>query len=236
MHPPPNDNQDHPFHQYLPKLTAHTRFQPPLTSMVTNPSQPSTRYIPAVTHQEPDLEYDNNQDEYDDYYDREDMVEYYQTPAATPVPAPSASPGNNSRPITVNLNSSIQIIGDGNSVAIASGEAQSQIRTPGTDRNTPTSRTWNPKPKLTNTITAISAALQQSGAMAPMHAESKAGHVSSGPAAAAPAAVEINFDAGVKIKGCQNVVCFGAFAPRAGGLKANSHNQAARKRRAQSVR
>jgi hypothetical protein len=235
MHPPPNDNQNHPFHQYLQKLTARTQFQPPLTSRVPIISQPPTRYTPVIAHKESELEYDDDHDEYDDYYDREDTVEYCSTPATAPDSEPNASYGNGLKTVTISLNSSIQITGDGNSVAIASREAQPQTWTPEIERNTTTNVTRDPKPKITNTIAAIIASLQQSGAMTPTNAESKAGHVPYSPAAAAPAAVEINIDAGVKIKGCQNVVCFGAFAPRTGGLKMNSHGQDARKRRAQSV-
>lgn len=236
MHPPLNDNDNHPLYQYTRKPTARTQLQPSLTPRVTNPSQPPKRYTPVIASHESDLEYDEDHDEYDNYYDREDMVIYYPTPAATPVSAPRASPGNDSKTVTINLNSSVQITGDGNSVAIASGEAQPQTRTPETEKNPTTYATRNPNPKLTNTIAAIIAALQQPGAMTSTHTESKAGHLSTSPAAAAaPGAVEINIDAGVKIKGCQNVVCFGAFAPRAGGLKANSRSQDARKRRAQSV-
>lgn len=108
MHPPPNDNRNHPFHQYLQKLTARTQFQPPLTSRVPNISQPPTRYTPVITHKESELEYDDDYDEYDDYYDREDTVEYCSTLATAPDSEPNASYGNGLKTVTINLNSSIQ--------------------------------------------------------------------------------------------------------------------------------
>ncbi|KAL4783223.1 hypothetical protein BJX76DRAFT_368567 [Aspergillus varians] len=224
MHSPPNKNKNNPFHQYLRKLTAQTQLRSP----VATPHPLPPRYILTVAPQELDPEYD------DDYEDYEDATEYYLTPIPVPASAPSAGPGNISKLVTINLNSSIHIIGDGNTVTIASGQDQApdQAQTQNKGKSTIGNTTSHPRSRPANTTAAIITALQRSGVLTSTLAKARAG--SSFPdSASVSTTVEINIDAGVKVEGCRNLVCLGTQAPGAGGPRMDNYN--ARKRRAQSV-
>ncbi|KAL4939771.1 hypothetical protein BDV06DRAFT_224716 [Aspergillus oleicola] len=229
MHAPPNS--DHPFHQYLRKITAQNQLRPLTapTNEASTPNQLPPRYTPAVVSHDFEDDYDDEYedfDEYDESYDFDNVPNYY--PSQTPLAIPGGTSANSNdtklKTLTINLDSSITITSDENTVAIASGQAQTK----------PQPNTSAPKSKLANTAAAIITALQQSG-------------VSSS------ASVEINIDAGVRVEGSRNVVCFGgvivpnlartgaANVGAGAGVRkmnmqpnasANSYN--ARKRRAQS--
>ncbi|KAL4921094.1 hypothetical protein BDW62DRAFT_198117 [Aspergillus aurantiobrunneus] len=231
-HPRSNNNNGRlPFHQYIRKLTTQTQLRPPVIVTTTYRS-PASRHTPAVQELDPD--YEDDYTEYNDYHHYEDAAEYYPTPTPNPAPVSTASPkpGNDSKIITINLDSSIQIHGDGNTVAIASGPSQAPIQTQETRRSTSPRAPLNPNSKLANTIAALITALQRSDALVPNPTESKSKPASSA-SAAASTTVEINIDAGVKVEGCRNLVSFGGLVPGASGSKTNYYN--ARKRRAQSV-
>ncbi|KAL4963203.1 uncharacterized protein BDV14DRAFT_202038 [Aspergillus stella-maris] len=230
MQPPPND---HPFHQYLRKITAQTQLRPPATAPTAtetanpNPNSPPPRYTPAIVSHDFEDDYDKGYedfDEYDDSYDFDNAPSYYPaqgTGTGTGTAANSNDPSTNPKTLTINLDSSITITGDRNTVAIPSGQSQSQAQAQ--SKTQPNA----PKSKLANTASAIIAALQQSGV-------------------SASASLEINLDAGVRVEGSRNIVCFGgmivpgrvparAGAPGAGaGLKTMNAQSNARKRRAQS--
>ncbi|KAL4790627.1 hypothetical protein BDV19DRAFT_393890 [Aspergillus venezuelensis] len=227
MQPPPND---HPFHQYLRKITAQTQLRPPATASTAtesanpNPNSPPPRYTPATVSHDFEDDYDEDYedfDEYDDSYDFDNAPNYYPAQGTgTGTAINSNDPNTNLKTLTINLDSSITITGDGNTVGIPSDQSQAQAQSK-TQPNAP-------KSKLANTASAIIAALQQSGV-------------------SASASVEINIDAGVRVGGSRNIVCFGgmivpgqvpvragAGAAAAADVKTMNAQPNARKRRAQS--
>ncbi|KAL4899155.1 hypothetical protein BDW74DRAFT_184021 [Aspergillus multicolor] len=196
---------------------------PSATAMATMTSQPSRpSYTAAIAAQ--DIHPYDDHDEYDeyddDYLDHDDTATYYQD--VTPINH------NLSRTITIKLDSSINIHGDENTLAIASQQVRDQPQ-PSRSRS-----------KVANTTASIIAALQQSGILA--H-KLDPGPGSDASSAAASTTVQISIDAGVKVQGSRNMVCFGALLvpgarpyARAPGSQNNldPNTYDARKRRAQS--
>lgn len=244
MHAPPNYNNTIA-RQYSEKVAAQG--QPrlaPTTASATPRPPPPPRYTPAAIPQDTDTSHDYDDydefDDHDDYNDYDDTADYYT--AAKPVslapPTPQANSDSGSRTITITLDASISIHGDGNTLTVASrsGSGTEQSRP---DTTSPNQYPQKPQSKLANTTAAIVTALQQSGVLSQnSRSESESGLVHP------PTNVEINIDAGVKVQGSRNVVCFGAlFAPgaRAGSgasgskMQKSSSGQDPRKRRAQSV-
>ncbi|KAL4929599.1 uncharacterized protein BDV17DRAFT_290606 [Aspergillus undulatus] len=177
MHYPPYSNNS--YHQYLHKLISKTQPRP-LTSVssgITIPRQPPSRYTPAVVsqifdHEDGNEDSDEDFDDYDSSYDYEDTKEHYPTtaPISFPATAPNANPTTVPRhdsKSTINLDSSIMITGDGNTVAVSSGQAHSQPQSQSqsqSQQSQPTATTQNsiqcPQSKLANTAAAIIAALK----------------------------------------------------------------------------
>ncbi|KAJ0414097.1 hypothetical protein BJY00DRAFT_45280 [Aspergillus carlsbadensis] len=226
---PPSNNRDNPLLQYLEKLAAVThrpRHLPPSTR------PPPPPYTASFSSQDSDQDWDEDYD-YDEDYD-----EYYEAkPEHRAISNSNTSsihtPATNSNTITIDLNSSIQIKGDANTIIIASGSVHQQ-HTSYHGSSTRTLRPERPPPppaaaamssNLANTTCAIVAALQKSGVLS---AQSRSG---SGPGSGAAPSVNINIDAGIRVDGVRNVVCFGAGSLP---LAKRYHDAARRKRRAQS--
>ncbi|KAL4984531.1 hypothetical protein BDW68DRAFT_190393 [Aspergillus falconensis] len=195
--------------------------------MATISSRPPPSYTAAIAAQDINQYDDNDYDDYDEYddahYGHDDTAEYYTTTAPSfPVSRTTPKTGT----ITINLDSSIHIHGDGNILAIASGQGQGQAQTqPQTQP-----QALNPKSRVANTTASIMAALQQSGILA-SRPDSDSGSAST--------TVQINIDAGTKVRGFRNVVCFGALmvpttSARGSKTNMNMDNYDTRKRRAQS--
>ncbi|RDW59374.1 uncharacterized protein DSM5745_11069 [Aspergillus mulundensis] len=188
-----------------------------MATITSQPPPPSyTAAIAAQTiHPYDDDDYDEHDD---DYYNHDDSAVYY--PNTTPINH------NPSKTITIKLDLSINIHGDGNTLAIAS----QQVR----DQTQPS----NSRSKVANTTASIIAAIQQSGIIA-QRLDSGSGSDSSfdSSPAAASTTVQINIDAGVRVQGSRNMVCFGVRpGARSPGSKNNMDTNIynARKRRAQS--
>ncbi|KAL3437790.1 hypothetical protein BDV09DRAFT_192787 [Aspergillus tetrazonus] len=170
----------------------------------------------------------HDDDKYDDsdHHSHDNTTEHYKTTPTTPsFPVSSTAP--TTRAVVISLDSSINIIGDGNTVAIASGQGQNQAQA----QTQTQQEASNPKSKVANTTASIIAALQQSGILA-LRPDSSSN--------SAPTTVQININAGIKVQGLQNVVCFGALTVpttrvRESKANVNMEHCNTRKRRAQSV-
>ncbi|KAL6236354.1 hypothetical protein BDW75DRAFT_114135 [Aspergillus navahoensis] len=222
---PPSDHAND-FRHCPPKLAIHHQSRPPATAIASINYCPSPSYAAAIaTHDinqndDSDYKYDDN-----DHYGHDNTAEYYTTTIPS-FPAPGTTP--NKRSIMINLDSSIHIHGDGNILTIASRQGQTQAQAQTQTQTQP--QTSDPKSKVANTTASIIAALQQSGILA-SEPDSSSGSAST--------TMKINIDAGIKVRGVQNVVCFGALmvpATSARGSKMNMamNNYDVKKRRAQS--
>ncbi|KAL4972908.1 hypothetical protein BDW66DRAFT_143286 [Aspergillus desertorum] len=229
---PPSAHADD-FRHCFQKLTAYPR--PPATIMANITSRPPPSYTAAIAAQDINQYDDEEYDEHDDNrYGHDDTAENYTTTTPS-FPVSSTTP--NTRTITINLDSSIHIHGDGNTLTIASGQgqrqaqAQAQTQTQTQTRIQP--QASNPKSKVANTTASIITALQQSGILATRPDSGSGSGLGS-----AFTSVQVNIDAGIKVRGFQNVVCFGALmvpTTSARESKANIMKTTdARKRRAQS--
>ncbi|KAL4957928.1 hypothetical protein BDW69DRAFT_180168 [Aspergillus filifer] len=211
----PPPNNHHPFHQYLRKITAQTQPRPLATAPTATETANPNSPPPRYT---PAIISHDFEDDYDEEFDEYEPYDFNNAPDYYPVQGTdTAANSTNPKTLTINLDSSITITGDGNTLAIASGQSQFQSHSK--------SQSNAPKSKLANTASAIIAALHQSGV-------------------SASASVEINIDAGVRVEGSRNIVCFGGMIvpgrvpARAGvagaGVKTMNTQSSARKRRAQS--
>ncbi|KAI9367959.1 hypothetical protein BJX61DRAFT_260058 [Aspergillus egyptiacus] len=206
-----DDDTSQSFGQLLHKFKQSRHSEPGTTP------PPPYRPIPS---QDPVGDYDDDYDDDDNYdHDYEDV-----------------RPTNN--PITINLNSSIQIKGDGNTILLAPAQQpQPQSSSTASPNQCPT-RNAPLHSKLSNAMASILATLERAGALAS----------ASGSNWRSP--VHINIDAGVRVDGVGNVVCLGATrlaravpgsAVRIGGSPSrytdrdgNHQNDCGRKRRASS--
>ncbi|KAL4755120.1 hypothetical protein BDW72DRAFT_189337 [Aspergillus terricola var. indicus] len=183
-------------------------------------SRPPPKYTAAIAAQDINP-YDGDQYDDNDHYSHDNTTEHYTN--TTPTPSflvSSITP--TTRTVVISLDSSINIRGNGNTVANVSGQGQSQAQAQ--------TEASNPKSKVANTTASIIAALQQSGILA---SRPDSGFSS------APTTVQININAGIKVQGFHNVVCFGALmvpttSVRGSKANVNMKNYNARKRRAQS--
>ncbi|KAL2863058.1 uncharacterized protein BJX67DRAFT_269146 [Aspergillus lucknowensis] len=237
MLPPPNNNNDDSLLQHLDKLSArpHVRYRRPVTGIRAPP--PYTAGIPSQGQ-----EYDDDYyEEYDHDYDDDAVYDYENTAKDQPYPARIIPPPD-SKTLTINLNSSVQINGDGNTIVIATGLVNHHPHPQRSSDNPDANDRPSPGSKLANTTAAIVAALQRSGVYPSSSTSSPLG------CGSGPASVTIDIDAGVRVDGARNVVCFGSAASlpaavaaggrsrtRETGTRTGTHNVAGRKRRAQSV-
>ncbi|KAL4740172.1 hypothetical protein BDV11DRAFT_169357 [Aspergillus similis] len=218
----PSDNANDVRHGFQ-KFTVHPQSSS-LTTMATINSRPPPSYTAAIAAQ--DLN-PCNDDKYDDndHHSHVNMTEHYTNTTTTPS-FPVLSTTSTARTVVISLDSSIHIRGDGNTVAIVSGQGQSQAQA----QTQTQPQASNPKSKVASTTASIIAALQQSGILV---SRPDAGSSS------ASTTVQININAGIKVRGFQNVVCFGALmvpttSVRGSKANVNMKNYNARKRRAQS--
>ncbi|KAL4813052.1 hypothetical protein BDW67DRAFT_188050 [Aspergillus spinulosporus] len=161
--------------------------------------------------------YDDDKYDDNDHHSHDKTTEHY-TNTSTNLSFPVSSITPTTKTLVISVDSSINIRGDGNTIAIASGQGQSQAQA------------LYPRSKVANTIASIIAALQQSGILA--------SGPDSGPNSA-PTTVQITINAGIKVRGFQNVVCSGALtvpntSVRRSKANVNMNLYHARKRRAQS--
>jgi hypothetical protein len=225
---PPSNSRNNPLLQYLEKLAAVThrpRHLPPST----RPAPPlyTASFSSQDSEQDWDEDYDYDED-YDEYYEAKAEHRADSNSTTSSIRAPAA----NSNTLTIDLNSSIQIKGDANTIIITSDSVHQQHAS---YQGTSTRNLRPERPsagaaaapaissKLANTTSAIVAALQKSGVLS---------GPGSGPGSSAAPSVNINIDAGIRVDGIQNVVCFGAGSLP---LAKRYHDAAGRKRRAQSV-
>ncbi|KAL4801306.1 hypothetical protein BDV18DRAFT_149637 [Aspergillus unguis] len=244
MHAPQKYNYNQSPRQYLEKATAQTRPRSLAMADTISSRSPPPRYTPTINHHNSEQghtqdEYDDYDDDYDEYedYDYEDPTEFNHSTKQDQSSQESRITA--SRTITINIDSSISIHGHGNTVAIASPSPSSTSTSSDSARknqnqadsssSSPTHHYHQlPRSKLATTTAAIMAALQQSGILSQTQSQDSrrdSGSFSSN--------VEINIDAGVKVEGSRNTVCFGAVISGAGAR--TSREYSSRKRRAQSV-
>ncbi|KAL5000611.1 hypothetical protein BDV10DRAFT_30700 [Aspergillus recurvatus] len=228
MRPPSNRANDF---RCVRKLTIHPQPRPPAVTRATINSRSPPSYTAAIAAQDINQYDDNDYNEYgdDDHYGHDNTAEYYTT--TTPSFSVSRTTSN-TKIITINLDSSIHIHGDGNTLAIASGQGQGQAQAHAQTQTETQPQASNPKSKVANTTASIIAALQQSGILA-----SRPDSGSCSGSGSVSTTVQINIDAGIKVRGYRNVVCFGSsIVPTmsARSSKMNMDNYGARKRRAQS--
>ncbi|KAL3456802.1 hypothetical protein BJX64DRAFT_269983 [Aspergillus heterothallicus] len=217
---PPSNNRDNLLLRYLRKLAAVTR-RPQLAATSTRPPPPP--YTASFSSQDSDYDWDEDDDS------NEDSNDYYKPgysePSANKDLGSSRISASDSNTITVDLNSSIQIKGDANTVIIASGAMQHKSSPPHSSFRHQQQETSSsmPSSNLANTTSAIVAALQKSSII-PTQARSGSGSTLT-------ASVSIDIDAGIRVGGARNIVSFG---PRPAPLARQAHPIAGRKRRAQS--
>ncbi|KAL4767609.1 hypothetical protein BDW60DRAFT_226440 [Aspergillus nidulans var. acristatus] len=191
-------------------------------------SRPPPSYTATIAAQDINP-YDDDKYDDNDHHSHGNTTEHYKNTPTTPS-FPGSSTAPTTRTLVISLDSSINIRGDGNTVEIASGQGQNQAQA---QTQTQTQQeASDPKSKVANTTASIIAALQQSGILA-LRPDSGSKSAST--------TVQININAGIKVQGVQNVVCFGALAvptTSVRGSKANVNMKHCntRKRRAQSVR
>ncbi|KAL3450897.1 hypothetical protein BJX65DRAFT_305046 [Aspergillus insuetus] len=219
------NNRDNPLLQYLEKLAAVTH-RPRRLPPSTRPPPPP--YTASFSSQDSDQDWDEDYDyeeDYDEYHEARPEHREDSTSNTSSIRTSAA----NSNTITIDLNSSIQIKGDANTIIIAPGSVHQQQHALYQGSTTRTLQPGRPAPaapamssKLANTTSAIVAALQKSGV------SSRSG---SSPGSSAVPSVNINIDAGIRVDGVRNIVCFGAGSLP---LAKRYHDAAGRKRRAQS--
>ncbi|KAL3473760.1 hypothetical protein BJX99DRAFT_191513 [Aspergillus californicus] len=218
--PPPSNNIAN-LRQYIQQL------QPRFPVM-----QPPPPYPYTINSQDSDLDHDgyddyDDYDEYDDYdYDNEDRQTTTQTQNQNQNQNQPTNPSltSSTKTITINLNSSIQIKGDANTIVITSQpQSQSQVLRQ-TTKDTTVSPNEHPvtNSKIATTTAAILAALQISGVL---NTQSESGTTST----LVSTSVQINIDAGVKVDGVRNAICFGSATARAGACAAKAQSTPSRR-------
>ncbi|KAL2830650.1 hypothetical protein BJY01DRAFT_117725 [Aspergillus pseudoustus] len=207
---PPSNNMDNPLLQYLEKLAA-VAHRPRHT--VTSARPPPPPYTASFSPQDSDHDWDEDCDvegDSDACYD------------ITPEHCANRISAINSSTVTINLNSSIQVKGNANTIIIASGSAHQQSGSYPSPRHQQQETANNgPNSKLVNTTSAIVSALQKSGVLS---AQTRSG-------SSPTVSVKINIDAGIQVDGARNVVCFGSGSIP---LARRYYDVVGRKRRAQS--
>ncbi|KAL4763145.1 uncharacterized protein BDW70DRAFT_157997 [Aspergillus foveolatus] len=188
-------------------------------------SRPPPSYTATIATQDINP-YDDDKYDDNDHHSHGNTTGYYKNTPTTPS-FPVSSTASTRGAVVISLDSSINIRGDGNTVAIASGQGKNQAQA----QTQTQQEASNPKSKVANTTASIIAALQQSGILA-LRPDSGSNSAST--------TVQININAGIKVQGLQNVVCFGSLTVPTTSVSGSRTNVNlkhcnTRKRRAQSV-